>query len=494
MSRSSASSGTRRRFLQALGLGAGGLLLPSAVRGRRASAGPTATPPMRLIVIFTEHGVPHVNYDMHGGRDADAVWEYPLGAIPETEFSPCLRPLYRHRDKMLVVDGLSLTTAIADPYGDGHAKGWCSALTGGIARETFEDIKSNAYHPSLDQVVARAARAADPLLTDMASLELGIYQYNFHAALYRAGSNGGAVQRVPHDESPQAVYDRLFPNGDGTAPPDPVKVARADVMSSVGDMYEDLAPRLGSEDRQKLEQHRDLIRDMERRIRLLDSLDCGPPTVVDYNWGEVPHPQRFTAHTTSFWDLATVALSCGISRVVSMQWGQLPVEMIGGTGDLHHDYAHRSAPYLANEADYPNAVQMMTNYTATYAGMVAELCDKLDAVPEVNGTMLDNTIVLWVSELSDGGHGHDPLPVVMLGGGNYFRSGRYMHYARDTLTTTTADWVDDDTLIHHPHSHLLVSVAQACGVDTVVIGDATVSPKKTGAPDIDLSGPLPGLV
>ncbi len=486
---------SRRRFLQALGLGAGGLLLPSAARrGARAQAGPGIEPPMRLVILFTEHGTPHVNWDMHGGRSPDTQWEYDHTGMAEGEFSEALRPLWRHRNKLNVVDGLSLATAIADPYGDGHAKGWCTALTGGIARETFEDVKSNAFHPSLDQLVASRLRATEPGLTDLTSLEMGVYQYNFHAALYRQAAGGGPVQRVPHEESPGAMFDRLFPNGDGSQPPDPIRVAQGDVMASVGDMYQDLAPQLSGDDRLKLEQHRDLIRDMEQRIRLLDSLDCGAPTVEDYYWGQVPHPQRYDAHTRSFWDLATVAMSCGISRVVTMQWGQLHVEMIGGTGDLHHDYAHRSAPYLATEPDYPLAVQMMTNYSAYYAGYAAELADRLDAIPEANGTLLDNTIILWVSELSDGGHGHDPLPVVMLGGGNRFRTGRYLHYARDTLTTTTASWVNDDDKIHLPHSHLLVSVAQAMGVDTSVVGDATVRPKKASAPAIDLSGPLPGLV
>lgn len=486
---------TRRRFLQALGLGGGAaMFLPSLVRRGGQAAAHGGAPPMRMIVLFTEHGVPHVNYDMHGGRDPNGQWEYDLTGMTEAEMSPCLRPLWRHRQKLLVVDGLSLATAIGDPYGDGHAKGWCSALTGGLARETFEDVKSNAAKESLDQIVARELRAADPLLTDLTSLEVGVYQYNFHAALYRQPSGGGDVVRVPHEESPAAVFDRLFPNGDGTAPPDPVRVAQGDVMASVGDMYESLAPRLSGEDRLKLEQHRDLVRDMEQRIRLLDGLDCGPPTIEDYGWGQVPHSQRYMAHTRSFWDLATVALSCGVSRVVTMQFGQPPVDLIGGSGDLHHDYAHRSAPYLVNEPDYPNAVQMMTNFTALYAGLAAELADKLDAVPEANGTLLDNTIILWVSELSDGGHGHDPLPVVILGGGSRFRTGRYMHYARETLTTTTASWVDEDETIGLPHNHLLVSVAQAMGVETDVVGDATIQPKKASAPAIDLSGPLPGLV
>lgn len=489
------TSKSRRRFLAALGLGgAGAFFLPSLLRRSRFARAGNAEPPMRLVILYTEHGVPHVNYDMHAGRDPNGRWEYDLTGLAEAEFSECLRPLYRHRNKLTVVDGLSLATAIGDPYGDGHAKGWCSSLTGGIARETFEDVKSNANHPSLDQVVAKALREQNPGLSDLASLEFGVYQYNFHAALYREGASGGPVVRVPHEESPQAVYDRLFPNGDGSTPPDPVTAARADVMGTVGDMYDDLSKQLGSDDRQKLEQHRDLVRDMESRIRLLDSLDCGPPTIEDYNWGEVPHSQRYTAHTTSFWDLATVALSCGISRVVSMQWGIPPVELIGGTGDLHHDYAHRSPPNLSNEPDYPMAVQVMTNYTAMYAGMAAALCDRLDAIPETNGTLLDNTIVLWVSELAHGGHGHDPLPVVVLGGGNRFRTGRYLHYERDTLTTTLADWVDENNVIGLPHNHLLVSIAQAMGLQTDTIGDASIQPKKTSAPAIDLRGPLPGLV
>jgi hypothetical protein len=485
---------SRRTFLQALGLGAGAAFLPSLGWRRGARAGGTAEPPMRLVILFTEHGVPHVNYDMHGGRDPNGDWEYDLTGLAEAEFSDCLRPLWAHRDKLTVVDGLSLATAIGDPYGDGHAKGWCSALTGGIGRETFEDVKSMAAHESLDQIVVKALRAAEPGLTDLASLELGVYQYNFHAALYREPGGGGLVQRVPHEDRPAALYQRLFPNGDGSEPPDPVQQSRADIMAMVGDMYSEMSERLGADDRVKLEQHRDLVRDMEQRIRLLDGLDCSPEEPVDYNWGQVPHGERFLAHTRSFWDLATVAMSCGISRVVSMQWGQLPVDLIGGSGDLHHDYAHRSAPNLAGEPDYPNAVQVMTNFTATYAQLAAELCDRLDAIPEANGTMLDNTIVLWVSELADGGHGHDPLPVVILGGGNRFRTGRYLHYPRNTLTTTLASWVNEDTRIGLPHNHLLVSVAQAMGLEVEAIGDESIQPKKTSAPAISLTGALPRLV
>lgn len=485
---------SRRRFLQAAGLTtAGGLFLPSLFRRGARAAGPT-DPPMRLVIVFTEHGVPHSRWDMHRGNPVDQRWEYPLAPLAETEFSEALRPLYRHRGKTTIIDGLALATAIADPYGDGHAKGWVAALTGGIARETIEDVKSNAAKPSLDQLVGAAARAADPLLTDLVTQEFGIYQYNFHAALYGDPGNGSPVVRVPHEEQPQAAFDRMFPNGTGTGPVDPIKRAQPDVLAAVGTMYDQMAQRLSTEDRHKLEQHRDLVRDMEARLRRLESVMCTPPTVQDYYWGEVPHPQRYLAHKDSFWDLTTAALTCDISRVVTMQFGPLHIEMIGGTGDLHHDYAHPSAPDQVNQPTFTEATRGMTAYTAAYAGYVAELADKLDAIPEGNGTMLDHTIILWVSELAHGGHGHDGWPVVMVGGGQRFRTGRYLHYEHDTLTTTTASWVDDNDRIGLPHNHLLVSVAQAMGLATDTIGDASVRPKKPGAPAIDLRGPLPSLV
>lgn len=483
----------RRRFLQAAGLGAGSVLLPSLWHKRGASAHAALTPPPRLVICYTEHGVVHDSWGMRGTRPADTRWDYPLGALTEAEFSPALRPLWRHRNKLAIIDGLSLATAIADPYGDGHAKGWVSSLTGGIARETIESVKSNAAKPSIDQVIGKALRAQDPFLTDLVTQEYGIFQYNFHACIYGEGAAGGPVVRMPHLEQPAGAFQRMFPNGDGTAPPDPRRIAQPDVLSRVAGMYDQVAGRLSTRDRQKLEQHRDLVRDMEARLRRLGSLDCGAPAINDYYWGEVPHPQRFDEHTASFWDLTRSALACGLSRVVSMQWGQLPVEMIGGSGDLHHDYAHPSDPNQSADPQHAQAKVVMTNFTAKYADYIAQLADKLDAVPEDNGTLLDNTMIAMVSEISHGGHDHDRWPIVIVGGGNMLRTGRYYNFEKQTLTTTTASWVNSDTKIGMPHNHLLVSIAQAMGLATDTIGDASVQPKKTGAPAIDLRGPLPGL-
>lgn len=485
----------RRKFLQYTGLGAGSLLLPSLFGKQGVRAGSVPGAPPRIVFCFAEHGVVRDNWKMLRGNPETGRWSYDLNAVPDAEFSEALAPLAPFKDNLTVIDGLSIATGIGDPYGDGHAKGWNAALTGAIARETIEDVKSNASKPSLDQVLGKALRAADPNLTDLVTQEFGIYQYNFHALVYGEPSPGAPVVRMPHLEQPREAYNRMFPNGDGTAPPDPVRVAQPDVLAQVSGMYDRIQGRLSAEDRRKLEQHRDLVRDMEARLRRLAGLSCAqPPAIKDWYWGQVPHWQRWVDHTKSFWDLTTVALSCGMSRVVTMQWGQVPVEQVGGTGDLHEAYAHRSDPSHSTDPNYALAKTVMTNYTKTYYGFVAQLAAQLRDIVEDNGTLLDNTMIVILSDIANGNHDHEPWPVVIVGGKNHLNTGRYYHMEKETLTTTTASWVNDNTTIGYPHSHVLVALQNAMGVDVNFVGQPSIQPKKQSAPAIDLTGPLPGLL
>ncbi|MFN0245388.1 MAG: DUF1552 domain-containing protein [Kofleriaceae bacterium] len=485
----------RRKFLQYTGLGAGSLLLPSLLWKKGVKAGPVPGAPPRIVFCFAEHGVVRERWQMPRGNPDSGRWSYDLSAVPNAEFSEALAPLAPFKDNLTVIDGLSIATGIGDPYGDGHAKGWNAALTGAIARETIEDVKSNASKPSLDQVIGKALRAQDPLLTDLVTQEFGIYQYNFHALLFGEPSPGTPVVRLPHLEQPREAYNRMFPNGDGTAPPDPVRVAQPDVLAQVSGMYDRIQGRLSTEDRRKLEQHRDLVRDMEARLRRLAGLSCGqPPAIRDWYWGQVPHWQRWQDHTKSFWDLTTVALSCGMSRVVTMQWGQVPVEECGGTGDLHEAYAHRSDPSHSTDPNYELAKTVMTNYTKHYYGFVAQLASTLRDVVEDNGTLLDNTMIVILSDIANGNHDHEPWPVVIVGGKNHLNTGRYHHMEKETLTTTTASWVNDNTTIGYPHNHVLVALQNAMGVGTNFVGQPSIQPKKQSAPPIDLTGPLPDLL
>src|SRR5690606_29998925 len=144
------------------------------------------------------------------------------------EFSPILAPLHEHRAEMLVLDGLAYLTAMSDPYGDGHAKGWMTAMTGNWARETYDDVKSHALTPSFDQVIKNIVRAQDSSLTDLASLALGVRPWDgtFHHMNYGLEPNGDAV-KIPHIVDPAAAFNMLLPDTDGG----PVAAARTTALA-----------------------------------------------------------------------------------------------------------------------------------------------------------------------------------------------------------------------------------------------------------------------
>jgi len=230
----------RRRFLQAMGLGAGSLFLPSLLRGAQADA---EGPPPRILFFFAEHGTFYPNWRMRrpdSPESEQAEYEFDLKDLPEDQFSEILRPLYPYRNEMIVLDGLALLSAMADPYGDGHAKGWCASLTGQFARETYDGVKSLASVASIDQKIKEFLRSQDSALTDLASLEYGIANWGgtFHHLSYGTDTQGTAV-KVPLEVEPKKALDALFGAKDDMN--DPVRAARLGAVEQVRAQYEQMA-------------------------------------------------------------------------------------------------------------------------------------------------------------------------------------------------------------------------------------------------------------
>jgi hypothetical protein len=480
----------RRQFLKAAGVGGASLFLPSLER--RSLAGPGDGPPCRLVVFFHEHGVYYDSWKMRLPNSPASElldWEFELGNVAVEDFSQILAPLHPHRSDMIVLDGLSYLTAMSDPYGDGHAKGWMTAMTGNWARETYDEVKSHALTPSFDQIVKDIVRAQDSSLTDLASLEYGIRPWDgtFHQMHYGLDPDGNAV-KVPHVVDPAAAFATLFPNTAG----DPVAEARTRVLERAAQQYEQMLPKLSSEDRTKLEQHRDLINDLEVRVEALQNLECTQPVLAPWDGGWEWTPEMYQYRLPAMLDLATAALSCRVSRVVSFQTDVPPIGMLGGIGDYHHDYAHQSAPVAA-----PDKAAVVTAQGVEHARQVAMMIDRLKAVPEEGGTMFDNTIVLWISELATGGHTHDQVPVVMIAGQNTpFARGRYLRFGRTTPRPIPDGqaWYPEG-LVGQPYNPLLVSIVRAMGGEQDFVGRKSITGTFPGGEkvEIGLTGMMPRL-
>lgn len=458
----------RRLFMQACGLGAGSLFLPSMLP--RAKAEPDG-PPLRMLIFYSEHGTFYPNWRMRrpdSPESETAEYEFDLKGLAEADFSEILRPFHPYRDELIVLDGLALVSAMSDPYGDGHAKGWCASLTGDWARETYDDVKSHAAIASIDQKIKEYLREQDSSLTDLTSLEYGIGNWSglFHQYSYGTDPMGNAV-KVPLEVEPKKAFDALF-GGQGDAD-NPIKAARLNVVDAVREQYEKMAPKLSGADKSKLEAHRDLVYDLHQRIEAFQSLECTPPMLQDLPYAEWTG-ERYAYKRDSFIDLVAAAFSCQVSRVATVFNWIPPMDMIGGVGDYHHDYAHQSAWDAP-----PEKTQVVTNAERVISETVVKFAERLKQIPEGDGSVYDNTIIVWMSELADGGHGHNQWPVVILGGGaGKFKGGRYLRFPETVPHPVTKDW-NPGGFVGQPHQPLLTSLCQAMGMPVDSTGMQSIS-------------------
>jgi hypothetical protein len=466
---------SRRALLQALGLGGAALCAPGL--RRRARAGGDGAP-RRLVVFYTMHGTVYDAWRMRRtGLAEDADWEIGLDDPDPLSMSEILRPLHPVRDRLLVLDGLAQVSAVGDIGFNEHSKGQAHSLTGSAIMLSGAD-DAVATGPSIDQVIAAAVRRPDLL----ASLELGAGWGSYPSVIY-----GGPGLRLPAERNPQAVFERLFP---GTAETgevtdeDRVRAGQSSVLDLVQGEHDALAPRLPAADRAKLELHRDLVRDLERRLGALAEVSCdrpGQPGPLGFDAVE-----QYERGAAAMFQLTAAALACDLTRVVTLQMGQLHNPMIGSpAGDVHADFAHHD--------DEATGRAMMTAYHRVHAEQLAQLVELLASVPEGSGSLLDNTAVVWCGELATGRHSFLRWPVVIAGGcGGAFRSGRYLHWAARTPTPFPhPDWMGVEPIIGPPHNRLLVSLCRAFGLDVDSFGETEVV--TAGGDSVSLTGPLDRL-
>jgi hypothetical protein len=438
----------RRRFLTALGLTAGSLWLPS-VSGRTARAQSGA--PKRVIFYITPHGtVPGRWHMRQPGRDNEE-YDYSLSGLAESEFSDILRPLHRHRDNLLIIDGLARMVTYAEEYrvsalgysGDvnRHHIAQAHLLTNTWAFQGASTARGGA--PSIDQEIGNAVGQSG-------RWNSRVYGFNHQHAYSYVGPN----QPAPREQDAQTAFSDIMglaPDPTDPGPPtreDEIRAARASVLDTVSEEFAAVLPKLSASDREKLERHRSLVRDLEVGLALTVPTGCDPSFSAQ---GHV---------IDQFSRLTTIALACDLTRVVTLVTQNIPGNQFGiAPGlDIHQDIAHTSDEGGGNT----QGIEGMVNYNRVYAEHFAYLLDQLDSVPEDGGSLLDNTAVVWLTELATGTHELRRVPNVLAGGGGgYFRPGRYVHYPQQT--TLNLAYGHRDT-VGLAHERLYVSLMHAMGM------------------------------
>jgi hypothetical protein len=483
----------RRDVLNTFGLGAGTLFLPSLLGDRRAHA---AGPPKRLIIFYTDHGPQYEAWMMRrpGLPDKDKDWEFPLDGDVST-WTPMLQLLYPHRKDLLILDGLAQTSANADKYTNTHNMGMAHILSNAKMRHPGGPLTDGGVGgPSVDQLIAE--HVAVPGRTKYLFFSPGVGTWA------PVGDLAGNQMRVG-ERSPKAAFDRLFPGGKAMAADPAAEAALAaerqqnvSVLDFVKSRYDQVLPRLGVEDRQKLLQHQSLIADLAKELSTRGSITCAAPEAA-------PGPSgNSVADCEAFFRVATAALACDLTRVVTIHHDQLAPAAFGApamsASDVHNRVAHNARPENAD------TWKLWINYYKTHATQFAKLLTMLKSVPEGNGTLLDNTAVVWTSQLAGGTHNLKQIWMTIAGScGGAFRTGRYVKYAETEanprMRNTFPDGKNAGVVPGEPlgpaHSKLLVSLMQAFGMQTSSIG-MTSAPAMTPSGEmvtVDMTGPLRNL-
>lgn len=412
----------RRHFIKRMGLSAAAL--PFLVGLPSLGLAAPARPRQRLIVMFTPNGtIPPAFWPEETGTD------FALKEI--------MTPLEPFRDRMLILNGVC-NRVRGD--GDNHMRGMSCLLT---AIELFPgNIQGGSHTPagwasgiSIDQEIKNYFQSREETRTRFGSLEFGVGVTD-RADPWTRMSYAGPNKPVAPISDPYQMYGRLYGQ----------LKDRESLQSVLDDVREDLKKvrkLISAEDRRLLEEHETLVRQMEREIVASSSqkLRVGPPSfeegIADQN-DNVPRLSRMQI------DLLVNSFVNDMARVATLQYtksvGQARMNWLDIT-DGHHGLSHE--PDKNEEAQ-----DKLVRINRWFAGELRYLVEKLAGTPEPGGegSMLDNTLVVWTNELGKGNsHTLDNIPFVLLGGGFGFQMGRSLKFEKV------------------PHNRLHLALAHAVG-------------------------------
>jgi hypothetical protein len=430
----------RRTFLKGMGAV---VALPVLDAMTPAFAAPALRQaPLRMAFTYVPNGISMVDWT-------------PAAAGRAFEYTRVLKPLERFREQTVVLSGLAHRNgnALGDGPGD-HARAAASYLTGVHPRKTAgADIQNGV---SVDQVAAMHLAAA----TRFGSLELGCddsrtvgnCDSGYSCAYTNSLAWRGPQTPMPPETNPRLVFERLFGDIDPGLSPE-VRARRLrhrrSILDLVGDRTTELSASLGASDRRKLDEYLSSIREIEQRIERSEKDLTGLTPGIDKPTGI---PVAYADYVNLMFDLQLLAFQTDSTRVITMMMGRegsMRTYPEIGVPDPHHPLTHHR-----NNAEW---IEKVAQINVMHAGLFASFVEKMKNTPDGDGTLLDHSMIVYGSGLSDGNrHTHEDLPVLIVGGGGGFRLGNHIVYPKGT-----------------PMTNLFLTMLDRMGVQPEQLGDST---------------------
>ena len=439
----------RRTFLRGLGATVALPFLDSMVPAF-SSVKAAGSTPVRLGYMYTPNGIV-------GACDKSPrpfMWT-PKTTGANFEFRPTMKALEPFRDQLNVFSGLAQVNgrALGDGPGD-HARATATFLTG---VHPFKTGGANfKLGISADQIAAKELGK----YTQLSSLELGLEPQPLagncdsgYTCAYMSMSWRSSTSPLPAEINPRAVFERLFGDGESTDPK--VRMARLtgdkSVLDYVTDTLSRLSGRLGAADKRKLEEYLESVRDIERRIQLAEEQNATTQLPLMERPSSIP--DDYDQYAKLMMDLMVVSWQTDMTRVSSFMLGRDGSNRAYpeiGISDGHHSISHHQGD--------AEKLEKLTKIDELHVSMLAYLLKKLKTTQDGDGTLLDHSMVLYGSAISDGNqHNHAPLPIVLAGGASgKLKGGRHIRNPKDTTM-----------------SNLLVAMLNKLGIPADKHGDST---------------------
>ncbi len=417
-------------------------MAPAAGLGAGSPPGPGSARPQRIAFLYVPNGV-----HMPAWRPKQEGSGFTL---PST-----LEPLGPFQDDLLVLSGLAQhnAEALGDGPGD-HARSLCCFLTGVHPLKT--DGANIHVGTSADQVVAQQIGGR----TRLPSLELGIErggQSGNCDSGYSCAYSSNISWRSPtmpmaKEINPRSVFDRLFVgrNASGDrADRQKRELYKKSILDFALEDAQQLRSRLGQGDRRKLDDYLTSLREIEQRIARADTAAAGLPPGLSRPGGI---PQGYGEHIRLMFDIMTLAFQTDSTRVCTFMYANegstRPYPFIG-VPEGHHDLSHHGGD--------PRKHEKLKKINRFHIEQFAYLLGKLKAIREGEHSLLDNTMIVYGSGISDGDrHNHDDLPVLLAGkGAGTVKPGRHVKYSPQPLI------------------NLYLSLFDRLGVSAERLGDST---------------------
>jgi hypothetical protein len=390
------------------------------------------------------------------------VFYFPHGAIMDKwtptatgtafEMTPILAPLAAYKEQMTIVSNLRNMAAEGAGVHATSPGTWLSCASPFAVNENDPN-----YGISADQIAAQQIGQDTPfpsleLCTEVkASSASGVCNPEYGCGYGSTVSFRGRTQPLPMEHNPRKLFFRMFGQGDTQQERESIMNQKFSLLDMVAESSASLTGKLGGADQVRMEEYLDSVRDVERQVQKLGEQDFTGIEIPDAPLGV---PGNWEQHINLMFDLIALAYEAELTRITTMmisaEISMLTYNQVG-ISDAYHPLSHHR--YVPDKMDKCAVVQTY------HSKLFARFLDRLGRTADGDGSILDHSILLFGSNMSDSNaHNADPLPSAIFGKGyGRVKGGQHLQYAADT-----------------PHANLILTILERAGIQGVeALGNST---------------------